>query len=134
MKTIVFEVPGKPQGKARARTFYNKRAGKTMSITPEGTVNYENLIKVMFLQSRPEQFKLITTPVAVHIIAHYRKAKANKMPAPMLKPDADNICKCVLDALNGVAYQDDKQVIDVRIGKRWAEQDEKMTVSVQYSE
>ena len=26
------------------------------------------------------------------------------------KPDCDNIAKCVLDALNGVAYDDDAQV------------------------
>lgn len=28
-----------------------------------------------------------------------------------MKPDADNIAKAVLDALNGVAYADDKQVV-----------------------
>lgn len=28
-----------------------------------------------------------------------------------VKPDADNIAKLVLDALNGIAYADDKQVV-----------------------
>lgn len=33
------------------------------------------------------------------------------------RPDADNICKCVLDALNGVAYADDAQVVSLRVEK-----------------
>lgn len=33
------------------------------------------------------------------------------------KPDADNILKAVLDGLNGVAYEDDKQVIAAHVFK-----------------
>lgn len=45
MQAVSFQVPGKPQGKARARTFYNGRLKRSMTITPENTVLYENLIK-----------------------------------------------------------------------------------------
>ena len=43
-----FYVEGKPQGKARARTFYDKRVGKMKSITPEQTKSYEDLIRWSF--------------------------------------------------------------------------------------
>nr|DAN73502.1 MAG TPA: Endodeoxyribonuclease RusA [Caudoviricetes sp.] len=33
------------------------------------------------------------------------------------KPDIDNVTKAVLDALNGVAYDDDKQVVSLRVTK-----------------
>lgn len=33
------------------------------------------------------------------------------------KPDADNIAKAVLDGLNGVAFEDDAQVIDLEVRK-----------------
>lgn len=33
------------------------------------------------------------------------------------KPDVDNIAKLVLDALNGVAWEDDAQVTDLVVGK-----------------
>lgn len=33
------------------------------------------------------------------------------------KPDADNACKLVLDALNGVAWRDDAQVTALAVGK-----------------
>lgn len=36
MNAVTFHVPGKPQGKARAKTVRNKHTGKTMSYTPEG--------------------------------------------------------------------------------------------------
>lgn len=34
------------------------------------------------------------------------------------KPDVDNIAKAVLDGLNGVAYDDDAQVIDLQVMKQ----------------
>jgi Holliday junction resolvase RusA-like endonuclease len=45
---------------------------------------------------------------------------AEERELPMKKPDCDNIVKIILDALNGVAYTDDKQVVDVRCRKCYA--------------
>lgn len=48
----------------------------------------------------------------------------------VVKPDIDNICKLVLDALNGVAYVDDAQVTDLNASKRHRsrESDEPYTI------
>jgi Holliday junction resolvase RusA-like endonuclease len=35
------------------------------------------------------------------------------------KPDADNLCKVVLDALNNVAWRDDAAVVDLRCFKKY---------------
>ena len=40
---------------------------------------------------------------------------------PTKKPDADNIAKVVCDALNGLAYKDDAQVIDLTVHKRFGD-------------
>ena len=37
-----------------------------------------------------------------------------------IKPDIDNVAKAVLDGLNGIAFEDDKQVINLRIAKAYA--------------
>ena len=50
MASVMFTVPGKPQGKARARTYYNASAKKHCSTTPDNTVLYENFIKDRYLQ------------------------------------------------------------------------------------
>lgn len=48
------------------------------------------------------------------------------------KPDADNVAKLVLDALSGVAYEDDAQVVRVCVTKarRRRGVDEHMTVTI----
>lgn len=38
---------------------------------------------------------------------------------PLKKPDADNVAKIILDALNGIAYLDDKQVVDLGVHKSY---------------
>jgi Holliday junction resolvase RusA-like endonuclease len=38
---------------------------------------------------------------------------------PTKKPDADNIAKVILDALNGIAYRDDTQVVDLTVSMRY---------------
>ena len=40
---------------------------------------------------------------------------------PTKKPDIDNIIKAVLDALNGIAYKDDTQVVQVMAQKKYAD-------------
>ena len=127
---IYFEIPGKPQGKARARTFYNSKLGKMQSITPENTVLYENLIKHCYLETKCEPF-LDKVPLEVEITACFPIPKsATKKDReriklmeyyPTKKPDADNIAKVVCDALNGLAYKDDAQVIDLTVHKRFGD-------------
>lgn len=53
--TICFTVPGKPQGKARAGTFYNPKTKAMSSVTPEKTVLYENFISTCYLQAAGEE-------------------------------------------------------------------------------
>ena len=40
---------------------------------------------------------------------------------PVVKPDVDNVAKSILDALNGIIYLDDKQIIELDIEKIYAE-------------
>lgn len=51
--------------------------------------------------------------VAVTVMRHLPKSTPKRIRSEpdTMKPDADNIAKAVLDALNGVAYADDRQVV-----------------------
>lgn len=40
------------------------------------------------------------------------------------KPDCDNIAKAILDALNGMAYDDDASVVEVAVKKVYGDVDE----------
>jgi Holliday junction resolvase RusA-like endonuclease len=49
--------------------------------------------------------------------------EAKRHPYPIRKPDIDNLCKLILDALNGKAYRDDTQVCDLKAQRIWADRD-----------
>lgn len=102
------------------------------SITPEKTVLYENLVKTMFLEESENNdipFTMYEEPLEVFITACFEppKSTSKKNRALMLsndilptkKPDIDNIAKVILDALNGIAYRDDTQVVRLTVTKAY---------------
>ena len=120
---VKFEVHGEPVGKGRPK--FSKVGGFVKTYTPDKTAIYENLIKVEY-QRQCGDFKFeADDQLDVRIIAYHgipkSKSKAKKplmeekKLRPIKKPDADNIVKCYLDALNKIAYNDDTQVVDLQI-------------------
>lgn len=128
-----FKIPGPPQGKARART------GKGFGYTPEKTVLYENLIKQEFLANCKQRW-FNKEPLEVMITAFYpipksttkkdRTLIAEGKLFPTKKPDADNIAKVVCDALNGIAYADDTQIIRLVVNKRYTQMEPNVIVYI----
>lgn len=131
MHSICFTIPGKPQGKARARTFYNPKTKGMSSMTPEKTVLYENLISTCYLQDAGEERFSDEDCLLVRIQAYFEPTKSiskkkreemlRGMILPAKKPDIDNIVKSVLDALNQVAYRDDTQVVELHVRKQYSD-------------
>ena len=117
---IRFTVPGEPMSKQRPRM---TRTGHTY--TPQQTVVYENLVKMAYLALKDNYF-WDCTPLEVHIIASfaipksYSKVKIKKCLQGELAPstkDLDNIAKIICDALNGIAYSDDKHICRLIVEK-----------------
>lgn len=104
-------VPGLPKGKGRPR-YYQGRA-----VTPTATRDYEKKIALCW-QTQGRPVFPDRQPVIVWIRAYFpipkrakKRDKAALEGAFCLKtPDSDNIAKCVLDALNRLAYHDDSVV------------------------
>lgn len=108
-----FEVSGPPRGQGRPR-WGNGRAYKARE-----DAAWEDRIAAAYWQAYPEAPKY-TRQVHVTVEAYLPipqsasrasrlEMSGNKQPA-LKKPDVDNVAKSVLDALNGVAWQDDKQI------------------------
>jgi Holliday junction resolvase RusA-like endonuclease len=121
---IEFMVLGDPKGKGRPRF---SRVGKfTKTYTDPKTRLYElkiaNEAKLAMFPHEP-----LETPVAVYmnfcmpIPASYSKKRKQAcllgVEMPCKKPDIDNIAKGVLDAMNGIVYKDDVQVIRLVLHK-----------------
>lgn len=98
--------------KLRSRFSRDRRKG----YTPEKTRKLEKYIKEEFAKwyPKPKQIKGAVA-VRVHVYAPLPKSKPKRIKCEdnTVKPDADNIAKVVLDALNGIAYEDDRQVVDL---------------------
>lgn len=131
-QAVCFTVPGNPVGKQRARSRIAKsRDGRQFvtHYTPNETVSYENLIKSKAetaMAGRPLiagpvelMFFAFVLPPASWSLKKQRAALAGEV-IPTTKPDADNILKALCDGMNGVVWNDDKQVADLRMSKRYA--------------
>ena len=124
---IEFTVPGDPRGKGRPRF---SRVGKfTKTYTDPKTRMYEEKIaSAARLATFPHE--PLETPVAVYmeinvpIPTSYSKKRKEAcllgFEMPCKKPDIDNCAKGVLDAMNGIIYKDDVQVIRLSLQKHYS--------------
>lgn len=118
-------IPGLPMGKQRPK--FNRWTKSAH--TPEKTLNYETYVKELYVTKR---LPMLSGYIGVEITAFYLipKSTSQKKKQQMLKnellpdkkPDIDNIAKIICDALNGIAYADDKQVVHLTINKYYSEQ------------
>lgn len=113
---IEFTVYGKPLGKQRHRD------GNGKHYTPKQTEDRENLIKWSYKKECGNYRFPDKTPLDLRVYAYFpipkSTSKLNRQKMidgeirPTVVPDYDNIAKIVSDALNGIAYDDDRCVVD----------------------
>ena len=117
-------VAGQPVGKARPRV---TRSGRVY--TPTKTMQAEQGIREAAehaMQGRdPLDQPLVASMVfCMQIPKSWSKAKRQQAEdgqiLPAAKPDIDNLAKTVMDALNGMVYEDDSQVVQLAVSKRYS--------------
>ena len=126
---MMFEIPGEPHGKGRPRF---RRLGNFVSTyNDKKTQSYEALVK----QSAKEAFgdtDILETPISLYLYIKlpipksYSKKRSeaclNGSEKPIKKPDASNVLKSVEDAMNGVVYKDDSQIVNFHVTKVYSPQ------------
>lgn len=108
-------IPVTPIGKARARV---TRFGV---FTPKGTRHFEADIRAHL---RLAQAPKLDGALVVDMLCVFPrpKGKAGQLRQfHMVRPDADNCAKAVLDAANGLLWADDAQVMSLRVTKAYGE-------------
>jgi len=126
---LELRIPMRPQGKQRARAIGKKH------YTPPETVAFERTTaNVARREMRLKNLEPLTGGVALEVTAYFAtpKSASKATVAKMLsgkechtvKPDASNIAKAVEDALNGIAYRDDSQIVQLFVTKAYAVRDE----------
>lgn len=112
---VSFTVFGKVMGKPRPKV--TLRGGKH-AYTPKSYRGYEERIAKAYLEATEKRFKgPVWVRVDVYRALPKSRPKSVESEFDVFKPDMDNILKACLDALNGVAYDDDNQVVQAIIVK-----------------
>lgn len=121
---------GEPCAKQRPRL------GKGFTYTPEKTVNYETLVKQLYIMQEKERLEgalKMTVNAFFSIPKSASKKNREKMLRgeirPTKRPDWDNIGKIISDALNEMAYKDDCQIVDARV-RKWYSDNPRVEVDI----
>lgn len=123
-----FQIPGEPvaKGRPRARVLPSGHAGV---YTPKRTASFEQKVRDCALAAGI--CEPLEGALQVHVVAHWEWPRSKWRKREPLRPcwrgdgpDADNVAKAICDALNGVAYLDDRQVARLVVEKHRAAQGE----------
>jgi len=112
-----------PRGKQRPKIVRRPNMPYPVAITPDETVMAENRVQghvAAEWQPRPPYEGPLQVQLVVRIQKPASKPK-KKVCWPTSKPDADNYAKLVLDALNGVLWRDDSQVVRLFVEKAYCD-------------
>ena len=133
---IRITVPGEPVAQGRPR--FSTVGGVPRAYDPLKSRNYKDYVRLM-----AKQFGVISPltgaiKMTVDIYRGIPKSwtlKKQELAAqgalrPTLKPDVDNYVKGVKDALNGVVYVDDSQVVALFISK-WYSREPRVEIVVE---
>ena len=123
-----FFVSGMPVGKQRPR--FRRQGNFVRTYTAPKTASYEDEVKVE-CRTAMENEPPLETPVVVCLYimypvpASYSKKRTkdclDNLERPTKKPDIDNIAKSITDAMNGIAYKDDSQIVSMHLTKVYSQ-------------
>ncbi|NLU51571.1 MAG: RusA family crossover junction endodeoxyribonuclease [Clostridiaceae bacterium] len=123
-------IPGEPCAKQRPRL------GKRHTYTPDKTVNYETLVKQLYITQGHERLEgalKMTVNAFFSIPKSASKKNREKMLRgeirPTKRPDWDNVGKIISDALNEMAYKDDCQIVDATV-RKWYSDNPRVEVEI----
>jgi len=112
---ISFTVYIAPVAKARPRV--SMRNGRAFAYTPKKSADYESTIAAHCPNSPLQGPIALDLQFGIPIPASWSKRKKADAVAnivrPTSRPDIDNYIKAVMDAVNGLAYHDDAQVVSL---------------------
>lgn len=122
---FTFEIEPVPQLRPRV----SSRGGYVRVYDPPKVKNFKNLLRSLASSqyTRPPLIGPLSVsltfyrPVQKSISQSERERRLSNQSKPVVKPDTDNYIKSTLDALNGVLWHDDSQIVKIEAEKRYGE-------------
>lgn len=113
-----FFVPGIPKPKGSMSGFSRKGSTKVAMVhSNSGTKGWQAAVAAV---AREHLAGLHTGPVELMLSFGIPSPKRPRFTSPAVQPDLDKLVRCVLDALEGVAYDNDSRVIAITAKKEYS--------------
>ncbi len=113
---LTFDVIPIPKARARVTT----RGGFARAYTPSKTRSFERELQILAKEQWKQPALTGALSVAINFFLPVKDKKLWGKPHDK-RPDADNLCKGVLDSVNEILWEDDGQIYHIDIEKRYAE-------------
>lgn len=121
--TASFFVPGRPVPQGSKVAFRHNRTGKPMMM--EGNRERLNQWRALVaMYARQAGLKPTLYPVRLFVHFYFERPQRHRQKGLVhmpTRPDLDKLTRAVFDALTGVAYRDDSQVVEAHVFKRYTD-------------
>lgn len=128
---LILTIPGEPCAQGRPR--FTTQGGFVRAYDPAKSRNYKAFVRMIASQEIIKQgWKPTEMPLYAKITAYlgvptskskkFKQGALNGEIRPTKKPDMDNLVKTVQDALEGIAFKNDSQIILLVAAKFYSEE------------
>ncbi len=134
---ITFTIPGEPVPLLRPRVVQNKYTHHIHAYTPDKCAVYAERVRLYALRHLENTaFQRLTGPLEVFMTFYRTKPKSagKKDCWPVTRPDLSNYVKLVEDALNGLLWVDDSQIVISTLRKMYVSGEDEARTEVSITE
>lgn len=115
---VEFTIYGNPVAQGRPR--FARIGNNVRAYDPGKSRGWKDDVRLQALQHRPKE--LIAGAISLHLMFHLPRPKSlpKRVTEHTKKPDAENLSKAVCDALEGLLYHNDSQIVRLTVEKQYA--------------
>lgn len=120
-KSVTIVIPGVPVPQGRPK--FARRGNFVTTYDPDKSRKWKEHVKE---HAEPQVTELFDKSIPLSITAVFymprpASVSATKRPFHIVKPDVDNLVKGLTDALTGICWVDDAQIVEIRACKEYSE-------------
>lgn len=131
--TMIYRIYGDPVAYTAPKMALRRKKGGgkyPAFITPEKYKAWKNRI-IQAIKGTMSYDGPWKGPICITLLFFIRRPKSSTRKLPTVKPDLDNLCKGVIDALkNDLLFHDDSQIIEINSGKYYCKTGEEPGVAI----
>ena len=122
LEPVVIKVMGEPIPQGSTRTFITKSGKPIITHSNKNLKEWRQRIATEAQKERPKRWDMDhAILLGVDFLMPRPKTLPKKVKEDIKRPDLDKLIRAVLDALTGIYFKDDAQVVQVFAGKRYAD-------------